>query len=108
MPHRRAKPAICFLLAALLIAGSSSARTVFSALPLCQAVEKLPDGSWRTNFPVRFGRAGKVGAGATLYVGTVLNGVDLGSVLERDCGVRVVERPVYFCYTWFHCVRTTP
>jgi hypothetical protein len=104
MSYRLVKPTILLALAALLIAPiSSSARTPLYPVPLCQAVEQLPDGSWSTKFALRFGRAGEVGAGATLYQGEVINGVDLGAVLERNCSVHLVERPVYFCYTWFYC-----
>jgi hypothetical protein len=104
---RRAKTTIHFALAALLIAPvSSSARTPLYDVPSCQAVEQLSDGSWSTKIPVRFGRAGEVGAGATLYQGEVINGVDLGAVLERNCAPRFVERPVYFCYTWLYCIHT--
>ena len=81
-----------------------SAQTFAGAVPLCQAVEKLPDGSWTTKIPVRFGKAGRIGAGAILYEGTVINGVDLGAVVERECGRWFERRPLYYCYAWSYCV----
>jgi hypothetical protein len=51
----------------------------------CQAVSELPDGSWLVERPVIFGRTIRVESGATLYVGEVIEGVDLGAVLRRDC-----------------------
>src|SRR5271157_4545011 len=108
MSNWRAKVAVPLGLTAMLIAPMSSpARTPFDA-GRCQAVEKLPDGSWETKFTLWFGRAGKIGAGAILYKGTVINGIDLGALLEKDCNYRYwIQRPIYYCYNWFYCVKAT-
>jgi hypothetical protein len=102
--YRPPGTAIHLVLATLLIVPiPTSARILAAAAPLCQAVEKLPDGSWTTKVPVRFGKTASVDAGVILYEGTVINGLDLGAVLGRDCG-RWVRRPLYYCYAWSYCV----
>jgi hypothetical protein len=40
-----------------------------------------------------FGRSVKVGAGATIYRTTVINGVDLGAVLDRHCDPESYDVP---------------
>jgi hypothetical protein len=51
----------------------------------CQAVSELPDGSWRVDRPIMFGRTVRVEGGATLYKTEVIDGIDLGAVLQRTC-----------------------
>ena len=51
----------------------------------CQAVSELPDGSWRVDRPIMFGRTVQVEGGATLYKTEVIDGIDLGDVLQRTC-----------------------
>ena len=68
---------------------SASAQVVYfndHADTRCLAVEKLPDGSWTTRRPVTFRRSVWVGTGAIIYRGTVIDGIDLGAVLDRQCG----------------------
>jgi hypothetical protein len=83
------KSAIKMGFAAALIASlSACARTGFigSYSDLrCQAVSELTDGSWRVDRPIQFGRTIRVERGATLLTGEVIDGVDLGAVLERAC-----------------------
>ena len=87
----RAKLRVGFLSASLLAApiSSSSAQTIFDVYPRvppqCRGVERLGDNSWLTRQPVIFGRSVKVAAGAILYRGTILGGLDLGAILDRDC-----------------------
>jgi hypothetical protein len=52
----------------------------------CQSVLQQTDGSWRVESPIKFGRTVFVESGATLYKGEVLDGIDLGAVLQRRCG----------------------
>ena len=51
----------------------------------CQAVFELPDGRWLVRHPVMFGRGIRVEGGATLHKGEVIDGVDLGAVLQNKC-----------------------
>lgn len=51
----------------------------------CNAVFELPDGSWLINRPVMFGRTVRVESGATLLKDEVIDGIDLGAVLQREC-----------------------
>jgi hypothetical protein len=75
--------------AALIAALSACAQTgdVVGAYPdeRCQAVFELPDGTWRIERPVMFGRTVRVESGATVYKGEVIDGIDLGAVLQRMC-----------------------
>jgi hypothetical protein len=51
----------------------------------CQAVLELPDGSWRVEYPIEFGRGVRIDSGATLYKGEIIDGIDLGAVLQKRC-----------------------
>ncbi|HXZ17838.1 MAG TPA: hypothetical protein VEH77_18080 [Roseiarcus sp.] len=51
----------------------------------CLSVSELTDGTWRVNQPIMFGRRIRVESGATLLKGEVIDGVDLGAVLQRTC-----------------------
>jgi hypothetical protein len=65
----------------------------------CQAVYELPDGSWWIRHPVVFGSAVRIESGSTVYKGEVIDGVDVGAVLERSCGDAArswVANPVQF------------
>ena len=64
--------------------------------PRCAAVQELPDGSWLTRVPVTFRGSIKVEAGAILYQGTVVDGVDLGAFLVRRCGGEQMSPGVRF------------
>jgi len=86
MPHLRARALVRFVSACMLLAPIlSCAQGPYYADSRCRAVEKLPDGSWLTRQPVMFGRSVRVGAGAIIYRTTVLNGIDLGAVLDKHC-----------------------
>jgi hypothetical protein len=52
----------------------------------CLSVQELTDGSWRVESPIMFGRRVRVESGATLHKGELINGIDLGAVLQRVCG----------------------
>ena len=69
-------------------------------VPGCSTAQKLPDGSWEIRSPTTFGRAGPIGAGAIIYRGTVINGVDLGAVLDRDCFRRYRLESEYPPFLW--------
>ncbi len=74
--------------ATLIVTLSACARTdVLVGLPdeRCQAVSELTDGTWRVDHPITFGRTIRVESGATLLAGEVIDGVDLGAVLQRTC-----------------------
>jgi len=47
-----------------------------------------------------FGRAGEVDAGTIIWRGTVINGVDLGALLEKRCFRRYKIEPDYPPYLW--------
>jgi hypothetical protein len=51
----------------------------------CEAVVELPDGTWSVRSPIMFGRTVRVESGATLHEGEVVEGLDLGAVLQRTC-----------------------
>ncbi|MBV9290109.1 MAG: hypothetical protein JO288_20240 [Hyphomicrobiales bacterium] len=101
MPTLRAKVVVRFASACLLAAPiSSSAQTIFDVYPLlppqCRAVERLADRSWLTRQPVIFGRSVEVAAGAIVTRGTVLGGIDIGAVLDRECWGGEILPPVRF------------
>jgi hypothetical protein len=86
-------------LAAAPVASSSSSAHIL-VLPGCEAAVKLDDGSWQINSTRTFGRAGEVNAGAIIWRGTVINGVDLGAFLEKSCFRRYKVEPDYPPYAW--------
>jgi len=94
-----ARGALVGLAAAALVASSPSDAQPF-AVPGCEAAQKLPDGSWLIRTPTTFGRAGRIGAGAIVYRGSVINGVDLGAVLQRDCFRRYRLEPEYYPFVY--------
>ena len=51
----------------------------------CQSVSELTDGTWRVNQPIMFGRSIRVESGATLLKGEVIDGIDLGAILQKTC-----------------------
>jgi len=59
--------------------------SVLAADERCNAVLELPDGSWLVRRPLLFGRTVRVESGATLLKDEVLDGIDIGAVLERKC-----------------------
>ncbi|HTR13431.1 MAG TPA: hypothetical protein VMI72_09310 [Roseiarcus sp.] len=97
LPIKRS--ALGFLVAAAFLPSSpSSARIVHT--PGCQAAEKLEDGSWLIRSSTAFGRAGTVDSGAIVYKGTVINGVDVGAVLEKRCFLDYRVEPDYDSFVW--------
>ncbi len=65
----------------------------------CEAVSELTDGTWRVDRPIMFGRTIRVESGATLLRGEVIDGIDLGAVLQRTCrdpSLNVAETVVRF------------
>ena len=90
------------LLFRLALAGMSAAVLASCAQPPnypvdspCRAVERIADGSWRTKRPVVFGRSIRVEAGTIIYRRTVIDGVDLGAALDRECGGDEIARPAH-------------
>ncbi len=73
--------------AALIVPLAGCAEIVVGPYPdaRCRSVSELPDGSWLVERPITFGRTIRVGSGATLHEGEVIDGVDLGAVLQRTC-----------------------
>jgi hypothetical protein len=73
--------------AALIVPLAGCAEIVVGPYPdsRCLAVSELSDGSWLVESPITFGRTIRVGSGATLHEGEVIDGVDLGGVLQRTC-----------------------
>jgi hypothetical protein len=63
--------------------------------PQCLAVVRLGDGSWLARQPLQF-RGARVGAGAILWRGTYLGGIDVGALLHRECGGREIPPTVRF------------
>jgi len=101
MPSLRAKALVRFVSACLLAAPmSSSAQTIFDVYPLwppqCRAVERLGDKSWLMRHRVIFRRSVEIAAGAIVTRGTVLGGVDIGAVLDRECWGGEIPPPVRF------------
>ncbi len=100
--HRLARVLIRLGSAATLIAllpACAQTRFVTYSDERCLAVLELPDGSWQVNYPITFGRTIRVESGATLYKGEVIDGVDLGAVLQRRCrdpSLNVTETAVRF------------
>ncbi len=88
MPYLDARALVRLVLVGMLVASISSCAQppYYYADSRCRAVQKLQDGSWLTRQTVAFGRSVKVGAGAIIYRGTVIDGIDLGAVLDRNCG----------------------
>src|SRR3974390_1155038 len=87
------------LFAAAGMAWSSAPAGLFK-VPGCKAAQKLADGSWLMRSDTRFGRAGTVAAGSIILVGTVRNGLDLGSILEERCFGQFALEPDYPPYLW--------
>ncbi len=90
MSHLLEKVVFGLAAAAALIApmGASAQPNVVagsSGDPRCQAVYELADGSWWIRHPVMFGPAVRIESGSTVYKGEVINGVDVGAVLQRHC-----------------------
>jgi len=93
------KIAVGFLAAAALLPSIPSwARIVYA--PGCHAAQKLTDGSWLIRSATSFGRAGAVDQGAIIYRRTVINGVDVGAILERRCVLAFRVEPDYDSFTW--------
>jgi hypothetical protein len=95
----------CFLrcfaaapLAAMLVASPSPARIL--TVPGCETAVQLQDGSWQTRRTRNFGRAGNVESFSQIWRGTVINGVDLGAFLEKNCLRRYRVEPDYPPYLW--------
>jgi hypothetical protein len=86
------------LAAALLASSSSFAHIVMT--PGCAAAEQRIDQGWETRSSRTFGRAGEVDAGSIIWRGTVINGVDLGALLEKSCFRRFKVEPDYPPYYW--------
>jgi hypothetical protein len=86
-------------LAAMPIASSSSSAKIL-VVPGCEAADQLIDGSWLIRSTRAFGRAGEVDAGAIVWRGTVINGVDIGAFLEKSCFRRYDVEPDYSPYSW--------
>ena len=105
---RFAKIAVAVLTAAIMMSPApSSARRHAVAGPLCESVAQFADGSWMARAPLTFGRGGTVEAGAIVYKGTVVGGVDVGSLLNRNCiGRYTIPPPIFVCYNWFFCSMT--
>jgi hypothetical protein len=96
---RNARDIVRLALGCVLTASiSGCAQTYYAGYPdpRCAAVRELPDGSWLTRVPVTFRGSIKVEAGATLYQGTVIDGVDLGAFLVRRCGGEQMASGVRF------------
>lgn len=90
MSHLLTKVAIGLGAAAALFApmGASAQPNVIagsSGDQRCQSVYELPDGSWWIRRPVMFGPAVRIESGSTVYKGEVIDGVDVGAVLQRHC-----------------------
>ena len=89
LSHLIARIAIGLGSAALIAGLSGCAQTGFivGSYPdeRCQAVSELTDGSWRIERPIMFGRTVRVESGATLHKGEVIDGIDLGAVLQKMC-----------------------
>ena len=98
MSLRLEKIAVGFLAAVLLPSLPSSARVDYA--PGCHVAQKLADGSWLIRSATRFGRAGAVDQGAIIYKGMVINGVDVGAILERSCVLAYRVEPDYGSFTW--------
>ena len=90
--------AVGLLTAAALVPRPSSAHIVYA--PGCHAAQKLTDGSWLIRSATSFGRAGAVDQGAIIYRRTVINGVDVGAVLERRCVLAFRVEPDFGPFTW--------
>jgi hypothetical protein len=84
--------------AALLALSSSFAHIIVT--PGCAAAEQRIDQGWETRSSRSFGRAGEVDAGSIIWRGTVINGVDLGALLEKSCFRRFKVEPDYPPYYW--------
>jgi hypothetical protein len=89
--------AAAFVLAAPVVSASSAH---ILAAPGCEGAERLPDGSWEVKSNKTFGLAGDFGAGAIVWRGTIINGVDLGALLEKTCFRRYRVEPDYPPYLW--------
>jgi len=97
LSHSFARIVVHLGFAALIAAlsGCAQAVAVVGLYPdeRCQAVQELTDGSWRVESPIMFGRGVRVEGGATLHRGEVINGIDLGAVLQRRCGDPSLDSP---------------
>jgi hypothetical protein len=86
-------------LAAMPVASSSSSANIL-VVPGCEAADHIIDGSWLIKSTRTFGRPGKVDAGAIVWRGTIINGVDIGAFLEKSCFRRYDVEPDYSPYAW--------
>ena len=93
------RSAFGFLFVAALLPSIRAPARIVSA-PGCQVAEKLADGSWLILSSTTFGRAVTVDAGAIVYEGTVINGVDLGAVLDARCFRKYQVEPDYDSWLW--------
>jgi hypothetical protein len=85
-------------LAAAPVASSSSAHIL--AVPGCGTAEQLTDGSWQMRSARTFGPGGEIDAGAIVWKGTVVNGVDVGAFLDKRCFRSYKVEPDYPPYPW--------
>ena len=86
-------------MAAAPVASAASSVHIL-VVPGCDAADQLANGGWQIRSTRTFGRAGEVEAGAVIWKGTVLNGVDLGAFLEKSCFRRYKIEPDYAPYAW--------
>ena len=84
----------CVSLSMLMVPMSSSAQTSLASDPRCEAVYKYADGSWINRLPLMFGRRVRIEVGTTIYKGTVIGGIDVGAVLDRQCAPAAYDLPV--------------
>ncbi len=95
MIHLRARPAVWFMLAFLPMAPTPVLAQAFpTGDPRCDSVYRFADSSWQARVPLLFGRTVKIEAGAILYKGTIIDGIDVGAVLERNCSPVIYPLPV--------------
>jgi hypothetical protein len=86
-------------LAAAAVAASSSSAHIL-VVPGCEAAEHFDDGTWLIRSARPFGPDVEVGPGVIISKGTVINGVDLGAILEKSCFSRYKVEPDYPPYLW--------
>jgi hypothetical protein len=97
--HQLSRCFAALSLMAVLVAPSSSIARYFT-VPGCEAAEQLADGSWLISSSNAFGLAGKVSPGSIVLRGTVIDGVDLGLLLDTRCFRRYALEPDYPPYLW--------
>ncbi len=81
-------------------AASSSSSAHILVVKGCEAAQHFDDGTWLTRTARPFGPAVEVGPGVFISKGTVINGVDLGAILEKSCFSRYKVEPDYPPYLW--------